>query len=137
MKPKSQILLGLQSAVTLALILAAFEGQASLRSDGLHIDKIAHDRIGLAILLVCLASCVIASCALASLKRDWRHADGFTFLLGSLTALSSASAYANAAGTLTINGRSPELVSWPAFVWIATLFCILVFSTCRTRASEG
>jgi hypothetical protein len=137
MKTTAQIILGLQVAAAGALAIAAVRGQASLHSNGLHIERLANDNVSLTIVVTCLGSLLSASYFLTAFRRSRGRGDAASFLFSLVIALVAASSFANAPPDLSINGNSPELVSWPALAWSAALLWMLIFSACRADRANG
>jgi hypothetical protein len=131
MKTTSQILHGVQVAAAFALLLAAVSGHASVDSNGLHIERLAYDGVGFAVVVACLGSLVTASYFLTAFRRSRGRGDVMSCLFSLAIALVAASSFANAPPGFSINGNSPELISWPALAWIAVLLCMLILSACR------
>jgi hypothetical protein len=129
MKPVTQLILVLEAGAALALLGAALSGEGALHSNGLHVAKLAHDRIGFTILAVCVFSCLLASVLLARVTRSWSRAEGWGFFVAILLGWLAASAFANAAG-LTLNGASAEWISWPAMLWLLGLVGGLALRAC-------
>jgi hypothetical protein len=127
-----------EAGTAIALLEAAVRGDATLRSNGLHVSKLAYDDIGFTLLAVCILSCILASVLLARVAKSWNRVDALGFLAAALLGWLAASAFANACGRVTLNGASTEWVSGPAMLWLLTLvvgFAVLACDVRRGRRS--
>ena len=121
MRPVTQLIVVLEAGAAVALAAAARCGEATLHSNGLHVAKLAYDGIGFTVLAVCVLSCLLATVLLAKVTRSCSRVECWGFIVAILLGWLSASAYANAAGRVTLNGASTECISWPAMLWLLGL----------------
>ena len=133
MSATSQCTWAAQIGATIALIIAASEGNATVHSNGLHVPLLAYDSIGLTMVGVCLVSCVNATVSLSRVVALWHSHDAVLFYLSSIVAWLAASTYANAPPGFSINGASPDRVGWPAMLWLLVLLGIFTMSACRSK----
>ena len=131
MKPISLLILVLEAGAAVALVSAAISGGGDLHSDGLHVAKLANERFGGTVLAVCVFSCLVASVLLVRVTRSWSRAEGWGFLVAILLGWLASSAYANAAGDVTLNGASTEWISWPARIWLLVIIGVFVLRACH------
>lgn len=84
MKPATSLVLVVEAGAAVALIGAAVSGDATLRANGLHVSRLAYDKIGFTILAVCILSCILAAVLLARVAKSWNRADALEFLAAAL-----------------------------------------------------
>src|SRR5687768_10158773 len=104
MKPVTSLLLAVEAGAAIALVGAAVLGDTTLHSNGLHVSKLAYDNIAFTILAVCIVSCGLAAILLARVAKSWDRVEALGFLAAVLLGWLAASAYANARGSVTLNG---------------------------------
>jgi hypothetical protein len=63
-------ILVVEAGTAIALLEAAVRGDATLRSNGLHVSKLAYDDIGFTLLAVCILSCILASLSSTRSSRE-------------------------------------------------------------------
>ena len=113
-------LLGVEILAAIALSVAALAGDTTL-VPGLQVRNLAYDNIAFAIMAVGLVSCALAAILLVSLARSWHRMHIAAFVIASILAWLSASAFENAHG-LTFNGASRHWFSWPVACWLLVMW---------------
>ena len=113
------LIIVMEVGAAVALVTAAQLGDATVRSNGLHVSKLAYDNICFTILAVCLLSCVLAAVLCARITRSRNRIEVLAFLAAVVLGWLAASAFAN--GRVTFNGASTQWVSWSATLWLAAL----------------
>ena len=126
MQSRSQLLLGMQSALAVGFALAVVEGGVSLGAAGISITRLAHDWIAGVVLAAVIGSCLIASLSLARLLRFHRKHDVTVFVFAFVVAVLAISPFATAPDGFSLNGNSPAIVTYPVFLWLACLFVVSV-----------
>ena len=124
----TRILFAAQTIAIIILANGAFMGNTAMRLNGLHVQKLAYDNVGLAIMVSCLISCVVATVFVQRVVKSWKRVEVLGFLLSCAVGWLSASAYANATSGFSINGASPRWVSSPCIIWLAVLFIVVIIS---------
>jgi hypothetical protein len=130
MRPTDSGLIVLQGFAAIVLFMAAMQGNASLHSNGLHVERLAHETIAFTILGVCVFSCALAALLEVRATESWNRPAALGFLGSVVVGWLAASAFANT--QVTINGASAEWISWPAMMWL-----VLLASQFVLRATNG
>ena len=126
-----------QIGATIALVFAASRGNTAVHSNGLHVQLLAYESIGLTMVVVCLVSCISATVSLNRVVALWNKHDAVLFFLSSIMVWLSASSYANAAPGFSISGASAEWISWPATLWLLLLCWVFTMSACTSKSSAA
>ena len=118
-----------------ALAVAAVNGQTTVHSNGLHVTRLAYERIGGTFEVCAFVCCIAATVFTVRVVRSWARADGVGMLVGCCMAWLAASAYANAGPEFSISGASAEWVSWPVTIWVVVLLSVFTISACRSKSA--
>jgi hypothetical protein len=125
----------LEAGAAIALIAAAVDGDSTVGFDGLHVRKLAHERVAFTIMAVCLVACVLATVLFARVSGLWKLADALAFVGALVIGWLAASAFAN--GQTTFNGASTKQIGWSATLWILALLIPFVLRVSRVGTDRA